>query len=205
MNGIEKKTSGPRPPARSGPGQTPSAGRVEVAAEAGRQLKAVGRFPLRVVPQPRSWLGGGRQFGAERGDGRSHAACDLFAPVGTEILAVQDGKVRCDPYAFHGGTSALELEHTRVDSTGKVVVDFIVRYGEIRGVAAGIRNGVMVKQGQVIAYVGRLKRSGRSMLHFEMYGPTASGVLTRRDRPPFERDPALIDPTRYLNTWANRL
>jgi murein DD-endopeptidase MepM/ murein hydrolase activator NlpD len=127
-----------------------------------------------------------------------------LAPVGTEILAVQDGRVRSGPYAFGGGTSVLEVAHTHTEPSGKVVVDFIVRYGDLAGVARGIAAEAQIRQGQVIAYVGRRQEARLSVLHFEMYGPTASGVLTRRDRPPFMRDPALIDPTRHLNAWADR-
>ena len=89
-------------------------------------------FPLPFVPT-QSYKTGGRRFGANRDDGkRKHAACDLIAPKGTEIYAVENGKVTYGPYLFYRGTYAIEF---RLDS-GKVV-----RYCEIEKVASGVAVG----------------------------------------------------------------
>jgi hypothetical protein len=37
------------------------------------------------------------------------------------------------------------------------------------------------------------------MLHFEMYDNSATGPLTNRRNPPFQRRSDLIDPTPYLD------
>ena len=87
-------------------------------------------FPLRRRPNA-DYHQGGRRFGAHRGGGRRHAACDLIAAAGTEILAVDDGYIIRDPYDFYHGTKALEVDHLM----------FVVRYGEIRAAAAGLRPG----------------------------------------------------------------
>ncbi len=64
------------------------------------------------------------------------------------------------------------------------------------GAAGGAGNSVA--RGQVIAFVGKLE-SGSSMLHFEMYAGTASGSLTVRGNPPYQRRSDLLDPTPYLD------
>jgi hypothetical protein len=147
-------------------------------------------FPLRQRPHE-SYHGGGREFGARRNGGaRRHAACDLIAPPGTEILAIADGTVLRGPSEFYEGTYALEVRH----EGGKVA-----RYGEIaKLVPPGIQVGATVRQGQLVARVGRL-HSGSSMLHFELYDGSASGPLTQPDRPPYMRRKDLIDPTALLD------
>jgi uncharacterized protein YraI len=146
-------------------------------------------FPLRKEPDE-DYHSGGRQFGARRSGGqRKHAACDLIAPYGTEILAMADGTVVRGPYYFYSETYALEVEHAN---------GMLVRYGEIsRLVPPGIAVGVRVTQGQVIARVGRL-HSGSSMLHLEMYAGTADGPLTQEGNA-YMRRSDLVDPTHYLD------
>lgn len=130
-----------------------------------------------------------RRFGANRAGGRKHAGCDLYAPAGTEILAMADGQVVRGPYYFYEGTYALEVRH----DDGKVV-----RYGEIKeAVPSGVEVGARVSRGQVIAAVGLLN-SGSSMLHLEMYGGTQTGSLTQAGND-FKRRADLIDPTRFLD------
>ncbi len=138
---------------------------------------------------------GTRWFGAPRDDGRIHAGCDLLARPGTKVLAIDHGTVqyRAD---FYLGTDQLVVKHG----------NFIVRYGEVAKdkKVKGIKNGSVVKPGDVIAYVGRLK-----MLHFEMYQGTETGYLTRRknkdykfvDPKNYQRRADLIDPTPYLDAW----
>jgi len=149
-------------------------------------------FPLKFRP-PEDYHGGARNFGADRDNGRKHAGCDLIAPIGTEIMAVKDGKVAFGPYEFAGGTYAIEVDHG----------DIIIRYTEIQDTfPPGIKAGVTVKQGQVIAYVGAYHAKNgkiKHMLHFEMYSKKSAGGLTRRDNPPYQRRSDLKDPTDFLD------
>lgn len=149
-------------------------------------------FPLAFRPQE-SYHERPRSFGAPRKGGqRSHAGCDLYAPVGTPVRAVADGTV-LNFYLFYLDTYALEVDHG----------DFLVRYGEIGSdPAPGVRVGERVEAGQVLGTVGRLRGLAVSMLHFEMYEGTATGALTRRDRPPFQRRVDLMDPTPHLDAAA---
>jgi murein DD-endopeptidase MepM/ murein hydrolase activator NlpD len=146
-------------------------------------------FPLPFRPEL-SYKTGGRKFGAGReGGGRKHAACDLVVPKGTEIYAVEDGEVIRGPKHFYHGTDAIEFKLT----DGR-----IVRYCEIKGVPQGVQVGTKLKEGDVIAYVGKMYKD--SMLHFELYDGTATGKLTNRSNKPYERRKDLIDPTDYLDS-----
>lgn len=147
-------------------------------------------FPLRTRPA-QDYKSGAREFGANRAGGkRKHAGCDLKAPVGTEIFCIADGKVIRGPYFFYEGTYALEVQHQD---------GMVVRYGEILAKSPkGISEGAQVKQGQLIAFVGRLN-SDNSMLHLEMYSGKAKGALTQPDNPPYKRRADLINPTQYLD------
>jgi len=151
-------------------------------------------FPLSARPAE-SYKTGSRVFGSNRSRGqRKHAGVDLYAPKGTPIRAMKDGKV-VQQYKFYLGTSALEIDHG----------DMLVRYGEISHVAPGIVSGANVKRGQVIAYVGELVfKSGNkmSMLHLEAYKGTSTGSLTVRSSKPYQRRSDLFDPTKLLDNAA---
>jgi murein DD-endopeptidase MepM/ murein hydrolase activator NlpD len=147
-------------------------------------------FPLPFIPKL-DYKTAGRKFGAGReGGGRKHAACDLIAPKGTEIYAVEDGEVVRGPYDFYHGTDAIEFKLT---GSGR-----IVRYCEIKGVAKGVGVGSKLKEGDVIAYVGKMYKD--SMLHFELYEGTATGRLSDKSNKPYNRRKDLIDPTDYLDS-----
>ncbi len=146
-------------------------------------------FPQKTRPSL-SFHGGRRYFGADRDDGRKHAGCDLMAPVGTEILAVKDGTVVKVEDGFFKGASAIGINHG----------DFIVRYCETKPeFPEGIKVGSKVKQGQVIAYVGKLEGSTHSMLHFEMYSGAKTGSFTNTNNEPYRRRDDLMDPTETLD------
>lgn len=145
-------------------------------------------FPLHFRPS-QSYHQAPRNFGSNRDYGtRKHAGCDLYAPVGTPILAVEDGTV-LDVKAFYDGTWYVSVDHD----------DFVVRYGEVSpNIPKGIRSGVPVRRGQIIAHVGFLVSLKMSMLHFEMYDGSEVGPLTTSSKP-YRRRKDLIDPTTYLD------
>ncbi len=167
-------------------------------------------FPLPARPSL-SYHEPPRSFGAPRDGGkRKHAACDLYAPSGTPVLACLDGKVIRGPYLFYDVVYALEVQHA--DGS-------IIRYGEIgpSGIVGRVQHvvGDVVREGRVIAYVGNFAHLSVSMLHFEMYSGflppvlavgteqpahKATGILTDTSRPPFMRRADLIDPTAFLDS-----
>jgi murein DD-endopeptidase MepM/ murein hydrolase activator NlpD len=153
-------------------------------------------FPLRQRPaadyhvRPRS-------FGAPRGASpqtpggtREHAGCDLYAPPGTEILAMETGTVTRAGYPFYDVVFALEV----TGASGRVI-----RYGEIASAAPGLALDAQVEEGQVVAHVGKMVTVAQAMLHLEMYDGTGTGPLTDRARAPFMRRADLTDPTAWLD------
>ena len=170
---------------------TGAAGAAAAAAAVSTKKASDGhQFPLKIAPT-KSYTDGMRAFGANRSNGRKHAGCDLYAPVGTPIYAMDDGEVIRGPYSFYLGTFALEVKHP----------DFVARYGEISGAAPGVKTGAKVKKGQLLGYVGELVfKSGTrmSMLHLELYRGTATGSLSTSALP-YKRRGDLIDPTAILD------
>jgi murein DD-endopeptidase MepM/ murein hydrolase activator NlpD len=148
------------------------------------------RFPLASRPVE-SYKQGMRRFGSNRKGGRLHAGCDLYAKVGTPILALDNGEVIAH-YPFYLGTYALEVRHP----------SFIARYGEItRNVPADVKVGAKIVRGQTIGYVGQLTGLNMSMLHLELYSGKATGPLTVRAGA-YKRRGDLIDPTAILDGAA---
>jgi murein DD-endopeptidase MepM/ murein hydrolase activator NlpD len=149
-------------------------------------------FPLSFVPAQsyKSWTLG---FGAKRpamGE-QLHGACDLLAPIGTEVFAVDEGTVIAGPYHFYLGAYAIDVKHRF----------FVVRYGEIKKDAL-VKAGDHIEKGQVIGHVGKVGRG--SMLHFEMFSGKASGNLTT-NKLPYKRRSDLMNPTPFLDVWQSNL
>ena len=63
-------------------------------------------FPLPFVPK-HTYHTGGCRFGADRPNGRKHAACDLLAPLDTPVLAVARGLILRGPYKFYKAKSGV--------------------------------------------------------------------------------------------------
>jgi len=145
-------------------------------------------FPMFQRPKE-SYTENPRKFGSGRSGGRKHGGCDLYAPVGTEIRAMMQGTVIIPPYEFYGGTYALEVDHGT----------FVARYGEIKKPTTKMKAGDPVSPGQVIGQVGKLNNYNKSMLHLELYARTATGALTNRGNPPYQRRADLFDPTSWLD------
>ena len=152
-------------------------------------LTASCSFPLPFVPE-RSYKDQGTGFGTPReniGPGILHPACDLVAPVGTPVLAVDDGYIVRGPYYFYLGSYAIEVRHRY----------FIARYGEIKNETPPSRS---VKRGDVIGHVGNVGQG--FMLHFEMFSGAKTGDLTQKPDPPWNRRHDLLDPTPFLDVWS---
>lgn len=137
-----------------------------------------------------------RRFGAARDGGlRKHAGCDLIAPRGTFIYAIEDGFVHERARHFYRGTLQLAIRH----AAG------LVRYCEVEDddLVRALKPGATVKSGQVIAHVGKMYRD--SMLHFELYACTASGPLTVLSNAGFQRRSDLTDPAPLLRKLSTSI
>ncbi|HEY3948771.1 M23 family metallopeptidase [Phenylobacterium sp.] len=90
---------------------------------------------------------------------RAHQGVDFGASWGTPILAAGDGVVaQAGPWGGYGNW--LRIKHTGGWDTG---------YGHISRYARGIRPGVHVHQGEVVAYVGATGLATGPHLHYEIW------------------------------------
>lgn len=87
-----------------------------------------------------------------------HHGVDYAAPMNTKVYAAGDGVVTSAKWVGGYG-NYITIRHNSEYSTG---------YGHLKSYASGIRPGVRVRQGQVIAYVGSTGRSTGPHLHFEV-------------------------------------
>lgn len=87
-----------------------------------------------------------------------HRAIDYAASKGTPVIATADGKVTTA--GSKGGLGiTVELKHG----------NYLTQYGHLSKIAKGVKNGVEVKQGDVIGYVGSTGRSTGPHLQYAMY------------------------------------
>jgi murein DD-endopeptidase MepM/ murein hydrolase activator NlpD len=88
-----------------------------------------------------------------------HTGVDFAAKRGTPVRAVGDGIIslasRNGPYG-----RTVDIQHD---------LNYLSRYAHLDKFADGIVNGVAVKKGEIIGYVGSSGRSTGPHLHFELY------------------------------------
>jgi murein DD-endopeptidase MepM/ murein hydrolase activator NlpD len=88
-----------------------------------------------------------------------HYGVDFAAPTGTPVKAVADGTVLMA--GWHGGNGRfVKIRHDAVYESG---------YAHLSRIAAAVKNGAKVKQGQVIGYVGSTGLATGPHLHFALY------------------------------------
>ena len=92
------------------------------------------------------------------GFNKMHRGTDFAAPEGTPILASGDGIVTRAKWCGGGG-NCVKIKHNNTYSTV---------YAHMKNFASGIRNGVRVKQGQIIGFVGSTGKSTGPHLHYEV-------------------------------------
>jgi murein DD-endopeptidase MepM/ murein hydrolase activator NlpD len=90
---------------------------------------------------------------------RAHQGIDFGAGTGTPIVAAGDGVV-LEARRWGGYGNWLRIRHSAGWDTG---------YGHISRYAAGIRPGMHVHQGQVVAYVGSTGLATGPHLHYEVW------------------------------------
>lgn len=100
-------------------------------------------------------------FDEARTEGRLHDAIDIMAPAGTPVLAATDGKILRLFQSERGGTTIYQL--SRDEKT-------VYYYAHLERYADNLTEGSMVRQGDVIAYVGDTGNAGAGNyhLHFSM-------------------------------------
>ena len=128
----------------------------------------------------------GDTYGAQRSDvpGGWHHGDDLFAPLGTPVVAVTNGVVFSVGWNRVGGWR-LWL----VDAEGNQYY-----YAHLSGYSALARNNHRVRRGQVLGFVGNTGDAITTWphVHFEVH-PNATLYLGYD---------GAVDPTRYLAAWT---
>ena len=125
---------------------------------------------------------------------RPHRAIDYAAPTGTPVVAIGRGRVEFSGWR-DGYGNLVEIRHAG---------GYVSRYGHFSRIAAGIRRGVEVDQGDVVGYVGQTGHATGPHLHFEfLHGGEKINFLALKI-PRLERL-AGIDLQRFLRSRAERL
>lgn len=104
-------------------------------------------------------------FNQSRGAERRHEALDIMAPKGTKVVAVADGKVAKLFHSKPGGLTVYQF-----DATEK----FAYYYAHLDRYAPGIAEGMSIKRGDPIGYVGTTGNAdpGGPHLHFAIFALT---------------------------------
>jgi len=136
-------------------------------------------FPVFGVPPPAD------TFGAARDDvsGGWHHGDDIFAPLGTPVLACAGGTVFSVGWNRIGGWRLWLL-----DRDGN---EFY--YAHLSGYSAFAVDGALVHAGDVLGFVGRSGDARTTPAHIDF-------EIHPRDLLPLGYDGA-VDPTRYLHVW----
>jgi len=92
------------------------------------------------------------------GYNKMHKGTDFAAPMNTPIMASGDGVITRARWCGGGG-NCIKIKH---NSTYQTV------YAHMKNFARGIREGLRVKQGQIIGYVGSTGNSTGPHLHYEV-------------------------------------
>ena len=92
------------------------------------------------------------------GYNKMHKGTDFAAPMGTPIMASGNGVITRARWCGGGG-NCVKIKH---NSTYETI------YAHMKNFARGIKEGLRVKQGQIIGYVGSTGKSTGPHLHYEV-------------------------------------
>jgi murein DD-endopeptidase MepM/ murein hydrolase activator NlpD len=92
------------------------------------------------------------------GYNKMHRGTDFAAPMGTPIMASGSGVITRARWCGGGG-NCVKIKH---NSTYETI------YAHMKNFARGIKEGIRVKQGQIIGYVGSTGKSTGPHLHYEV-------------------------------------
>ncbi|SFB88395.1 M23 family metallopeptidase [Massilia yuzhufengensis] len=150
-----------RPSSASVPAPAPAAGTTTATAPAAAAAMAVhGKLLLPVQGIKLAALAD--TYDQPRGSQRHHEALDIMAPKGTPVLAAADGKVEKLFTSKPGGTTLYQF-----DPSGK----YAYYYAHLERYADGVKEGMDLKKGEVLGYVGVTGNSDPNAphLHFAVF------------------------------------
>jgi murein DD-endopeptidase MepM/ murein hydrolase activator NlpD len=102
-------------------------------------------------------------FNESRGGGeRVHEALDIMAPIGSPVLAVEDGRVAKLFTSKQGGLTVYQFDPTET---------YAYYYAHLDHYADGLKEGDILRRGQIFAYVGVTgnARPDGPHLHFAIF------------------------------------
>lgn len=101
-------------------------------------------------------------FNQARGGARVHDAIDIMAPKGTAVVAVHDGKVAKLFNSKQGGLTVYQFDTDEKRA---------FYYAHLDGYAAGVAEGVVLKRGDIVGYVGSTGNASPEAphLHFAIF------------------------------------
>jgi len=94
-------------------------------------------------------------WGEPRPGGRAHTGTDMMSPVGTPLVAIEDGVIWSPNWHYAGGIGL----YINGDSGDRWY------YAHMQGYAPGIVDGVRVSAGQLVGYVGQTGNAASPHLH----------------------------------------
>lgn len=109
-------------------------------------------------------------WGSPRDGGRRHEGVDIMVPAWTPVRAAASGTIVKLYSSSRGGVTVYQR-----DATGRL----ILYYAHLNGYVPGLREGMRVKQGQAIAFVGQTGNATLPHLHFEVHRANAAGQWWR--------------------------
>ena len=136
---------------------TPDDGAVGYFDENGR---ATDKFLIRKPIQSGEMRSGfGMRFHPILRYSRPHTGVDFSAPIGTPIFAAGNGVVLKASWDSGGYGRRVEIQHAN---------GYVTTYNHMSGFAKGMVEGVRVRQGQVVGYLGSTGLSTGPHLHYEV-------------------------------------
>jgi len=108
---------------------------------------------------------------------RPHHGVDYAAPAGTPVQAIGDGQVFAMGYQRNGGGNYVKIKHNGVYST---------TYMHLSKFGKGIKQGVYVKQGEIIGYVGSTGLATGPHLDFRFFKNGQAIDPLKVEAPPVE-------------------
>lgn len=103
-------------------------------------------------------------WGASRSEGRTHEGIDIMAPMGAQVRAAADGRIVKFFDSERGGITIYQFDTSE---------RFVYYYAHLSGRASGLAEGAIVRQGDLIGYVGMSGNAPVPHLHFEIQRLTA--------------------------------
>jgi peptidoglycan LD-endopeptidase LytH len=95
-------------------------------------------------------------FEDARGRSRRHEAIDILAPRGTDVLAVEDGRVAKIFTSAAGGLTLYQFDPSET---------FVYYYAHLDSYAPGLKEGAMLRKGDVVGKVGTTGNAPKDTPH----------------------------------------